>query len=341
MLEKDFLVPRRLQKGDTIGIFTPSSPAYRFNPELFENGVRNIEGMGFKVKLGKLTAARASEGYRSASGLERANEFMELVNDPEVRGLIATIGGYNSSSMLPFLDYEQIRNARKVICGYSDVTSLHMAIYQKSKLQTFYGPAVMTWLGEWPNGIPESTQWFLDAIMEGVNTPREIGVPTRWSCHRRAWNNGDWKNVERQWIENEGWCVLNPGTVTAPILALNLNTMLCLAGTEFWPNFQGRILLIEEMDAPMARTERCLRQLSLMGVFNEISGLIVSKPEVFDAFEAPFGRDSLLCEIIGKPNYPVVTNFDCGHTVPMITVPQGAMVNLNAQATGCAIFRFV
>ena len=48
MLEKDFLVPRRLQKGDTIGIFTPSSPAYRFNPELFENGVRNIEGMGFK-----------------------------------------------------------------------------------------------------------------------------------------------------------------------------------------------------------------------------------------------------------------------------------------------------
>ncbi len=134
----DLIVPHRLRKGDTIGVFTPSSPAYTANPELFDNGIKNLEAMGFQVKLGRLTAARAHQGYRSASGSERAKEFMELIDDPIVRGLISTIGGANSSSMIPFLDYEKIAAAQKVICGYSDVTSLHMAIHTKAQLQTFW-----------------------------------------------------------------------------------------------------------------------------------------------------------------------------------------------------------
>jgi muramoyltetrapeptide carboxypeptidase LdcA involved in peptidoglycan recycling len=337
----DLLFPQRLRKGDTIGIFTPSVPAYQHNLGLFENGIRNLQRMGFSIKLGTLTAAHAAQGYRSGSGQERAAEFMSLIEDPKVRGLISTIGGYNSSSMLPFLDYPRIASAQKVICGYSDVTSLHMAIHKKSRLQTFYGPAVMTWFGEWPDGVVESTDWFLDAVMEERNGPREIKPPTHWSCHRRSWDNGDWKNVEREWQSNDGWRVLTPGSVTAPILALNMNTMLCLAGTEFWPDVRGHILLLEEMDAPLAKEERCLMQLSLIGVFKDIAGLIVSKPEVHNPSDAPFTYDDLISEVVGHVTYPIVTNFDCGHTIPMVTIPQGAMVELNAPAAGRVSFRFV
>ncbi|MEY3902819.1 MAG: hypothetical protein RL189_2125, partial [Pseudomonadota bacterium] len=127
-MSASLLVPRRLRKGDTIGIFTPSVPAYQHNLGLFENGIRNLQKMGFSVKLGTLTAAHAAQGYRSGSGQERAAEFMSLIEDTSIRGLISTIGGYNSSSMLPFLDFEKIAKSQKVICGYSDVTSLHMAI---------------------------------------------------------------------------------------------------------------------------------------------------------------------------------------------------------------------
>ncbi len=129
-----------LQPGDTLGVFTPSSPAYLANPGLFENGIRNLERLGFKIRLGSLTAARASQGYRSANGEERAREFMELIEAPEVRGLISTIGGMNSNSLTPHLDFEKIRGARKVICGFSDVTSLHLAILKHARLRTFYGP---------------------------------------------------------------------------------------------------------------------------------------------------------------------------------------------------------
>ena len=324
------LSPRPLLPGSTIGIFTPSSPAYQVNPGLFENGVRTLKGLGFKVKLGGLTGARSAQGYRSGTPEDRAREFMELIRDPAVQGLMATIGGYNSNSLIPYLDFNAIREARKPICGFSDVTSLHLAILHYSRLRTFYGPTLMCWFGEWPGGIPESNEWFLDAVTGRVSYPREIPRPPRWSNHRRDWTNGDWKNEPRAWLANEGWKTLQAGAAEAPVLAFNLNTLLTTAGTPYWPELKGKILLLEEMDAPLMKEERSLRQLSLMGVFDQIAGLIVSKPEVTSADGATFDYDSLIQEIVGPRSYPIVTAFDCGHTVPMITIPQEVRVRLHA-----------
>lgn len=335
------LKPIALKPGDTIGVFTPSSPAYVWNEELFVNGLRNLEKCGFKTKLGTLTANRSNQGYRSASPQDRADEFMSLILDPEVHGLMSTIGGSNSSSMLPYLDFKAIRDSRKIICGYSDVTSLHMAVLTMSGLSTFYGPAVMCWFGEWPDGIPESTNWFLDAVMNHKSGERPVRQPDQWSNHKRNWENGDWKKLPRQWQQSGGWNVLTAGAVEAPILALNLNTMLCLAGTKYWPDFAGTVLLIEDMDAPQSHTERSLRQLSLMGVFDKIVGLIVSKPEIYEQQGAPFGYDELIMEVVGKQAYPIVSNFDCGHTVPMLTIPQLSTVRLTARRRGDVEFTFL
>jgi muramoyltetrapeptide carboxypeptidase len=324
--------PRPLLPGSTIGVFTPSSPAYQANPGLFENGVRTLETLGFKVKLGSLTSARAAQGYRSGTPEARANEFMDLILDPSVHGLIATIGGYNSSSLIPFLDFNAIREARKPICGFSDVTSLHLAVLHYSRLRTFYGPTMMCWFGEWPAGIAESTEWFLDAVMGRGTYPREIAPPPRWSNHRRDWGSGDWKNKPREWIPNPGWRVLQAGSAEAPVLALNLNTMLSAAGTPYWPRLEGKILLLEEMDAPLMKEERAFRQLSLMGVFDRIAGLIIAKPEVYSADGADFDYDTLVREVVGPRAYPIVSQFDCGHTVPMITIPQEVRVRLQAEA---------
>jgi muramoyltetrapeptide carboxypeptidase len=163
MMPLEPLKPKRLKAGDTIGIFTPSSPAYIDCEGLFTNGIRNLEACGFKSKQGHVTSRRMGQGYRSASPQDRAKEFMDLILDPDVHGLMSTIGGYNSSSMIPYLDFQAIRASRKPICGYSDVTSLHASILTAAGLRTFYGPSVMCWFGDWPDGIPETTRWFLDA----------------------------------------------------------------------------------------------------------------------------------------------------------------------------------
>jgi muramoyltetrapeptide carboxypeptidase len=341
MVQKmELFKPKLLEKGDTLGVFTPSTPGYAANSGLFENGIRNLEALGFRVKLGSVTASGNSQGYRSASPRDRANELMELIEDSSVHGVISTIGGNNSSSLIPYLDFQKIREAKKVFCGYSDVTSLHLAILKYSGLQTFYGPAVMCWFGEWPNGVEESTDWFLNAVMRERSIPRNVLQPNRWSDCKRRWDNEDWKNLPRMWNKNSGWKVLREGSASAEILAFNLNTLLTSAGTDYWPDLKNRILLIEQMNSSMAIEERLLMQLKFLGVFKNIKGLIVSKPEVFDSQNAPFEYEQLLCEIAGEDfSYPVVTHFDCGHTVPMLTIPQLAKVNLECK-DGEATFRF-
>jgi muramoyltetrapeptide carboxypeptidase LdcA involved in peptidoglycan recycling len=328
---KQILSPSSVKPGDTLGVFTPSSPGYAYNEGLFENGIQTLERLGFKVKLGALTAQRGSQGYRSGSPQERAQEFMDLITDPEVKGLISTIGGNNSSSMIPHLDFEKIRISRKLICGFSDVTSLHLAILKYAGLRTVYGPSIMCWFGEWPHGIQESNDWFLQAAMNPVSGLQKLSLPKKWSNHKRDWSNDDWKNLPRQWQENTGWKVLNPGTAQAPIVVCNFNTLMSSAGTSYWPDLEGKILLLEDMEAPFARTERHLRQLQLMGVFEKITGLIIGKPEFHNPSEAPFSYDDLFMEVIGKRNYPIISNFDCSHTVPMISIMQLSQVKIEAQ----------
>ena len=337
----EVLKPRALKAGSTLGVFTPSSPAYVWNEGLFENGLTNLKKLGFNIKLGSLTQKRNSQGYRSGTPQERAEEFMGLITDPEVDGLISTIGGMNSSSLIPFLDFPRIREERKIICGFSDVTSLHLAILKFAGLRTIYGPSVMCWFGDWPNGIPESSDWFLEAVCKHVKGNRQISVPPQWSNHKRRWDNLDWKTLPREWFKNDGWRTLSTGEAEAPILALNFNTLMSAAGTDYWPNFKNKILMLEDMDAPMSRTERNLQQLKRIGVFEELSGLIIGKPEVFNQESAPFSYDDLFIDIIGKRNYPIVSNFDCSHCVPMISIPQLSRVRLYAQPGSTVKFEFL
>ena len=327
----ELIRPYAIKPGDTIGVFTPSSPAYQVNEELFSNGIRNLEQLGYRVKLGRLTQSRNTQGYRSGSPQERAQEFMDLIMDDEVHALMSTIGGSNSSSMIPYLDFDLIRQKRKIMCGYSDVTSLHMSILKYAGLKTIYGPAVMTWFGEYPNGIQESIDSFVQAVTFH-NAPKRKVVPfARWSNHQRDWTNGDWKNIERQWNENPGWKVLQEGHSTAELVVANLNTLVSAAGTSYFPDLQNKILLIEEMAAPFDRLERNLTQLKLIGVFDQICGLIMGKSEMPNTKGAPFSLDDLLLEVVGRQEYAIISNFDCSHTVPMHSLGQRCTIDLKAQ----------
>jgi muramoyltetrapeptide carboxypeptidase LdcA involved in peptidoglycan recycling len=218
------------------------------------------------------------------------------------------------------------------------VTSLHLAILKRARLRTFYGPALMAGMGEWPAGVPETSASFLEAVQThraGGGT-RQVRAFDRWSHHFRSWANGDWQTVPRQWLPNPGWRVLVPGEATGPVLAVNLNTLVASAGTPEWPELKGRLLLIEEMFCPMSRFERSLRQLDRIGVWDEIAGLLVGKPEKPDAEGAPFDRDALLLEVLGARagRFPVVTEVDVSHTVPMHTIPQEVQATLRAKESG-------
>ncbi len=331
LLAMKLLKSRKLNLGDGIGIFAPSLPAHVLFREKHQSGIRNLEKMGFRVIESSLMQSQQSQGYRSASAKERAAEFMELITNPDVKALVSTIGGYNSSSLIPYLDFQKIRAAQKVICGYSDVTSLHLAILHHAGLSTFYGPAVMASFGEYPDVPVETRDSFLAAVTDTTAYPRKILPPTQWSNHFRDAKTTAWKTIPRQYNENEGWQVLNAGSVTGELLVCNLNTLMSNAGTKHFPDFKNKILLIETASGDMGTEERLLRHLDLLGVFDQISGLIFGRIEFFQKLERDLTYYELIAEIVGKRPYPIIAEFDCSHTVPMLTLAQMCRVEIVAE----------
>jgi muramoyltetrapeptide carboxypeptidase len=327
----ELLRPPALRQGDTIGIFTPAMPANVVFREKYLHGLGVLRRLGFRVVEGELTKSCATQGYRSGSPQQRAREFMALIVDPEVKALVATMGGFNSASLIPYLDFDAIRAQPKVVCGYSDITSLHLAILALAGVRTFYGPAVVTSFGEWPDVLEETRDSFLQAVCEHRSGRRELTPPKRWSNHFRDASTDAWKTAPRRYEENAGWRSLRRGVACAPIVVANLETLVAAAGTAYFPDLEGKILLIEELNARQSVEERALRQLERTGMFETIAGLIVGKPEFFDRQGAPFGYEELILEIVGPSRpYPIVTNFDCGHTHPMLTIAEMTRITLAA-----------
>lgn len=329
---KSLIRPPALLPGSKIGIFTPSAPYNVKVRDKYLHGVEVLKKMGFDVIEGNLTRTQKSQGYRSGTPKERADEFMELIRDKSVAALISTVGGANSSSMIPYLDFDEIRAHPKIICGYSDVTSLHLAILAYAGLSTFYGPAVMPSFGEWPDVLPDTKASFLEAVQLHRQGGRHLKPPAQWSNHCR-FAPGEWKATPRQFLKNDGWRALNSGSATGSLIVANLNTLMTAAGTDYFPKLEGKILLIEQMNASLSHEERNFRHLERLGVFDVLQGLIVGKPEVYDQQDAPFDYDDLILEVVGiERNYPIITQFDCGHANPMLTLAEMCEVKIVARS---------
>ncbi len=323
--------PTALRPGATIGIFTPSAPAHVKFRAKYQHGLEVLRSRGFTVVEGDLTASQRHEGYRSGSPRERAAEFMDLYRRKDVDALMSTIGGMNSASLIPYLDFDEIRATPKIVCGYSDVTSLHLAILAFSGLRTFYGPALVPSFGEWPEILPETFASFHSAVTNPF--PRELTPPDRWSRHLRDASTEEWRTLPREFQRNEGWRVLSHGVAEAPLVIANLNTLLAAAGTPYFPALEGTILFVEQMRAGLSQEERLFRQLERMGVLEVIRGLVVGKPEIYDPEGAPFDYDGLVQEIVGERPYPVVTGFDCSHTSPMLTLAEHTQIRIDARTS--------
>jgi muramoyltetrapeptide carboxypeptidase len=326
----DIVKPNRLKPNMTIGVFTPSWPAHIYFKEKFEFGLKNIKASGFKYKLGHLTKNALHQGYKTAGAKERADEFMNLIKDPEVHAVMATIGGSISNGLLEFLDYKVIRDQRKPIIGYSDVTSLLLAIHAKSGLVVFYGPAVVPSMGEHPAPLPVTLNSFLKAVTDAEFKEWDLQEPPQWSRHLRNASTNEWKTESRIFQKNEGWLALNPGDAIGMSMVANLNTLSACMGTPYLPDFKNKILFLEQMLFEYDREERQLMQLKLAGIFDQISGLVVSKPEVIDTCNSILEIPDIYREIIGPRPYPIIWNFDCGHTSPSITIPIGVQIKITA-----------
>lgn len=315
----------KLNKGDTIAIFSPSSPATVFARKRYERSKEFILSKGFKVKEGSLTGK--SDAYRSGSIQGRAEELNELIHDNEVKCIISSIGGMNSNSILPYIDYEHFKKHPKIVIGYSDVTAILLAIYAKTGIPTYYGPAMVASFGEFPPFVDETFEYFEDVLINDVEYPFLFKTPKQWTDEYIAWEEQDRGKIG----EPNSLVTINGGRARGRLIGGNLNTMQGIWNTEYMPSIeQGDILLIEDSLKDASTLERSFALLKCSGVFDKIDGLILGKHEKFDDQGSKRKPYEILKEVMGEVNFPVLAEFDCCHTHPMLTMPIGAVVELNA-----------
>lgn len=308
-----------------IGVFSASSPISATVPVRYDRGKRYLESKGFCVTNGALYGK--SDFYRSGSIKERADEFNRLLYDDNVHIIMSSIGGYNSNSILPYIDYDYLKKHPKIIIGYSDTTALLLGIYAKTGIVTFYGPALAASFGELPPFVDMTYEYFKSIVCEELTLPYEYVRPAIWTDEFISWKEQTREKEERQ---NE-WICVNPGVCKGRLIGGNLNTMQGIFGTEYMPKIKkGDILLIEDSLKDAGTIERSFSLLKLAGVFDKVSGIILGKHEKFN--DSGTGRKpyEILSEVLGECNIPFLAEFDCCHTHPMFTMPIGCQVELNA-----------
>ncbi|MDO5096023.1 MAG: LD-carboxypeptidase [Peptostreptococcaceae bacterium] len=315
----------KLNKGDTIAVFSPSSPATVYAKKRYERAKEFLRSKGFQVKEGKLTGK--SDGYRSGSIKERAEELNELLYDSEVKCIMSAIGGMNSNSLLPYIDYEYFRKYPKIVIGYSDMTAILLAIYAKTGIPTYYGPAMVASFGEFPPFVEETFEYFEDVLGKNLELPYLFKTPNQWTEEYIPWEEqARGKNGKANQL-----VTVNGGKFIGRLIGGNLNTMQGIWNTEYMPTIQqGDILLVEDSLKDAATIERSFALLKCSGVFDKIGGLILGKHEKFNDLETGKKPYEILKEVMGEVSFPVLAEFDCCHTHPMLTMPIGAMVELDA-----------
>lgn len=315
----------KLNKGDTIAVFSPSSPATVYAKKRYERAKEFIKSKGFRVKEGKLTGK--SDGYRSGTIKERAEEFNELLYDSEVKCIISAIGGMNSNSILPYIDYAYFKENPKIIIGYSDVTAILLAIYAKTGISTYYGPAMVASFGEFPPFVEETYKYFEDIFVKDLQIPFLLKTPKEWTEEYIPWE----EQARGKKGESNQLLTINGGKAFGRLIGGNLNTMQGIWNTEYIPAIeQGDILFVEDSLKDAATVERSFALLKCSGVFDRIGGLILGKHEKFDDLGTGRKPYEILKEVMGEVSFPVLAEFDCCHTHPMLTIPIGATVELNA-----------
>lgn len=131
------MIPEKLRIGDTIGVLAPSGPIVGKAVEEIKRAKQMVEEAGFKVKFSKHLFANTNQ--YSASPEEKAEDLNTMFADKEIKMIWCAKGGENSSTIFDYIDFEKIKENPKIICGYSDITSINNIITEKTGLVTFHG----------------------------------------------------------------------------------------------------------------------------------------------------------------------------------------------------------
>ncbi len=288
--------PNRIKIGDTIGVIAPSSPIIGEKKEELNRAKEIVENLGFKVKLSKNVYSNTN-GY-SATAEERADDLNNMFADKEVKMIWCANGGENSNSMFDYMDFDLIKANPKIICGYSDITSITNIIAEKTGLVTFSGTNFKT------IATDETDYSLKEALKRFVDGSIELGV------------------------KEDEYVTIKEGVVEGELIGGNLSLTKALVTGKYSINFNNKILFIEELgiESGPALVSNYLYNLEQNDVFKKIKGIWIGNYE----HESGIALEKIVLDTIGdKYSFPIVKSNNFGHTDTKTVIPIGTKARID------------
>jgi muramoyltetrapeptide carboxypeptidase len=292
--------PPRLRRGDTVGLVNPSAAI--FEREWIDVYREQLALLGLETRFGPHYFDR--RGYLAGSDADRAADIDAFVRDPSIHAIFAS-GGWGAARILSRIDYDAIRRHPKIFLGYSDVTSLLLAIHQRTGLVTFHGPDELSSF---------ALSHFDRVLMRG----EAIALANP---------------VAEQPVQLENRIrTITPGRARGRILGGNLSVLTTIIGSDYLPGWKGSILFVEDVRERIYRVDRMFTQLKLAGVLDEIAGFILGRCTECLPGEG-YGSltlDEVIEDHIEPLGIPAWQGAMIGHIEDQYTIPIGVEVESDA-----------
>lgn len=308
---KPRLLPRRLKKGDLIGLVTPGAPIEEVQ---LNETVEKLEGLGFRTTWEDTVLSRY--GYFAGPDQERADELMKMFSREEVRGIWCVRGGYGSIRILDMLDYMAIERNPKVLVGYSDITAIHSAVFRETGLVTYHGPL----------GISDFNRFAVKSLRTVVMDPQ---VPYDYP-YRREKETKDNPEFDRYTIRG--------GEAEGVLAGGNISVLDSLIGTRFETDFENRIVYLEEIEEKTYRVDKMLFHLLSATNLKKASGIVLGAFSDCNINDEPrLTLKEALDDLLKPVGIPVSYGLPFGHIGRMVTIPNGIRARMNADASSLVL----
>jgi len=298
------ILPRRLKKGDLIGLVTPGSSV---TEEELTECITKLEDMGFRTTYEDTVLSEY--GYFAGKDQERADELMGMFTREDVDAIWCVRGGYGSIRILDLLDYEQIRKNPKVFIGYSDITALLTSIYQETGLVTFHGPV----------GTSDFNRFSMNSMKKVLLEPDgEYKYP-----YRREKGTRDNSEFDRY--------TMSEGRAEGLLIGGNISVLDSMIGTRFEPDFENKIVYLEDIGEKTYRIDKMVFHLLSGTNLKNAAGIVMGVFGDCNINDEPRLSLKVALDDLLKPlGIPVSYGLSFGHIKRMLTVPTGIKAGMDA-----------
>lgn len=327
--------PKMLREGDKVATISLSWGGAG-EPDLkwrYEQGVERLEKV-FGLEVVPMANSLKGSDYLYENPKARAEDLMNAFKDPTIKGIISNIGGSESIRLLPYIDFDVIRENPKVFIGYSDATITHLFCH-KAGISSFYGPAILTDFAENVE-MHDYTTKALQKTLFSTDVIGEIKPALEWTSERLEWKIEN-KYTQRKMHPNQGYEVLQGNeTVQGRLIGGCIEVLEFAKGTTIWPEasyWKDSILFFETSeDTPEpVFIEYWLRNYGSQGILQQTKGIVFGKPQherYYDEYKEAIGR---ILRELDLTDLPVFYNLNFGHTEPKFVLPYGAMAEMDCK----------